>query len=102
MAAQRFVRYWSARREVFGEDKFVEKMTLSEALRDDLVALEAGMCCLLPYPDLSGRQVIYVEPKRHTREGYTSESMVRSCSWAPQSVSRVIVSHTLPMFPLFG
>jgi len=51
-------------------------MTLSGALRDDLVAIEAGMYYILPHPDISGRQIIYVEPKRHTRQGYTSESAV--------------------------
>ena len=77
LAAQRFVKYWEGRREVFGPEKFVMRMTLAEALRDDVVAIEAGMCCLLPQPDLHGRQVFYLEPRRHTREGYTSESMVR-------------------------
>lgn len=54
------------------------RMTLSEALRGDIVALEAGMCCLLPNPDLSGRQLLYISPKSHTREGYTSASMLRA------------------------
>lgn len=65
------------------------RMTLAEALRDDLVALEAGLICRLPHLDLSGRQIIYAEPSRHTRHGYTSESMVsafillrsRVCLW---------------------
>jgi len=51
-------------------------MTLREALRDDLVAMEAGPICRLPHLDLSGRQIFYFEPQRHTRQGYTSESMV--------------------------
>jgi len=51
-------------------------MTLSEALRDDLVALQAGVCCILPYLDLSGRHLLFMEPTRHTREGYTSQSIV--------------------------
>lgn len=53
------------------------KMTLSEALRDDLVALEVGWLCLLPTKDASGRQLIVMEPSRHKREGYTTKSMVR-------------------------
>jgi len=52
------------------------RMALSEALRDDLVALETGVFCLLPRLDASGRQVLYLDPSRHTREGYTSDSLV--------------------------
>ena len=75
------MNYWENRREVFGPDKFKLRMTLNEALCDDLAAVEA--CCVRPLPrlDASGRQLIFLEPSRHTREGYTSESMVRKkCS----------------------
>jgi len=64
---------------VFGPGKYLMRMTLSEALRDDLVALEAGVYCLLPRLDASGRQVLYLDPSRNTREGYTSESLVSAC-----------------------
>jgi hypothetical protein len=63
---------------VFGPEKYLMRMTLGEALRDDLVALETCVFCLLPQLDASGRQVLYLDPSRHTREGYTSESLV-SC-----------------------
>jgi hypothetical protein len=66
---------------VFGNDKFVRRMTLSEALCDDLAAVEARFLCQLPHLDASGRQLLFLEPCRHTREGYTSESMVRSAVW---------------------
>jgi len=62
---------------VFGPDKFTLPMTLSEALRDDLIALETVFYCLLPNKDLSGRQIIYLEPRRHTGSQYTPESLVR-------------------------
>jgi len=77
LAAQRFVKYWESRRDVFGEEKFTLPMTLSEALRDDVTAIETGMYCLLPEKDLSGRQMIFLEPHRHTGEGYSAESLVR-------------------------
>ena len=64
------------RREVFGRDKFVMRMTLSEALCDDLVALEVGWLQLLPNLDASGRQLLVLEPARHKKEGYTSDSLV--------------------------
>lgn len=70
--------YWENRLEVFGADKFFLPMTLSEALKDDLVALEAGVTRLLPRLDSSGRQIVLIEPHLHTRQDYSSESMVRS------------------------
>jgi len=51
-------------------------MTLSEAVRDDLVALETSYSFLLPNSDASGRPIIFSTPQRHTREGYSAESMV--------------------------
>jgi hypothetical protein len=75
------VDYWESRREVFGPEKFVLPMTLSEALRDDLVALETCLLRILPQLDASGRQLLLVEPRCHTKKGYTSESMVRSVEW---------------------
>jgi len=75
-AAQRFVYYWESRRELFGQEKYLLPMTLSGALRDDLVALEVGWLRLLPKLDASGRQLLIAEPARHKREGYTTESMV--------------------------
>jgi hypothetical protein len=67
---------------VFGPEKFVLPMTLHEALRDDLVALEACAMRLLPRLDASGRQLLLFDPCRHTRKGYTSESMVRCVVWS--------------------
>ena len=62
---------------MFGPDKFTLRMTLDEALCDDLAAVVACFFRPLPRLDASGRQLIFLEPSGHTREGYTSESMVR-------------------------
>lgn len=51
-------------------------MTLSEALKDDLAAIEAGVYLPLPKKDLSGRSMMYLEPHRNTGKGYSSESLV--------------------------
>lgn len=72
------MNYWESRREVFGPMKYLMRMTLSEALRDDTNALNTGMQLILPCTDASGRAMIYYDPSKHTREGYTAESMV-SC-----------------------
>ena len=77
LGAQRFVNYWESRREVFGPEKFLMRMTLSEALRDDLDAIESGVLCLLPHLDSSGRQLVFFEPHRRSGELYSSESLVR-------------------------
>lgn len=68
--------YWEKRKEVFGPEKFTMRMTLSEALCDDLVALEVGFFQLLPKLDSSGRQLMLLTPAYHNKEGYTSDSLV--------------------------
>lgn len=78
LAARRFVNYWEERKQVFGQ-KFTEPMTLSGALRDDLVALQAGLFRLLPEHDSFGRPITFLHVARHTLEGYTSQSMLRAC-----------------------
>lgn len=76
LAAQRFINYWESRRELFGPEKFHLRMTLSEAVRDDIVALEAGVSFTLPHPDLSGRLLFLYEPTRNAGNGYTAENLV--------------------------
>lgn len=75
LGALRFSNYWHARRDVFGE-KYLLPMTLSRALEDDIAALESGVFCLLPRQDVSGRQILYLDPSRRKRGDYTSDSLV--------------------------
>mmetsp|Transcript_20556 Transcript_20556/g.37357 ORF Transcript_20556/g.37357 Transcript_20556/m.37357 type:complete len:510 (+) Transcript_20556:2-1531(+) len=77
-AANRFVRYWQKRHQLFGTDKFCLPMTLEGALRDDAVALECGGFKILPKPDASGRPIMLGAPHCHTRVGYDTESMLRA------------------------
>jgi hypothetical protein len=51
-------------------------MSIDGALCDDVIAIEKGWMQLLPKLDASGRQLMYLEPARHDKEGYTSESLV--------------------------
>jgi hypothetical protein len=76
LAAERFVNYWKERRDLFGEEKYCQRMILSEALRDDIIALRAGVFSILPHRDLSGRHLLLVHPSRHSREGYSTKSLV--------------------------
>jgi hypothetical protein len=76
LAAQRFIRYWEDRKAVFGAEKFALPMTLSGALRDDLAAIEAAVYVQLPNRDTSGRQLLWMEPCRHSKDICTPESLV--------------------------
>lgn len=55
-------------------------MTLSEAMLDDIPALEAGVYRILPQVDAFGRQLVLLDPKRNTGDGYTVESLVSRCN----------------------
>jgi len=94
------VNYWESRREVFGDEKYTMRMTLSGALRDDMVAVGVGMHRLLPKLDSFGRKIMFIEPHRHTRQGYTSESLV-SCvaPWCEFSDLRILTALILTSIP---
>lgn len=78
----RFVKYWEERQTIFGPDKFFLPMTLNSGAfqSGDHKALEAGFFQLLPHLDSSGRQIIVITYRNHTKNGYTSEDMVRCLS----------------------
>jgi hypothetical protein len=77
-AAHRWVTYWEERRKFFGSDKFCLPMTLHGAMRDDHIAVESGFARILPGVDDSGRQMSLAIMRNHTRDGYSTESMVSS------------------------
>lgn len=80
--AQRFVNYWDTRRKLLGPDKFLLPMKLSEALRDDLDAIEDGVFIILLHVDMSGRIINFAELHRRSEGRYSSQSLVRSqCSF---------------------
>jgi hypothetical protein len=78
LAAERLANYWAARVELFGPDKCFLRLTLSEALRDDVAALRSGVYALLPQLDLSGRPLLYMNPSRNNGIGFTAESLLRA------------------------
>jgi hypothetical protein len=76
------------------------RMTLSEALKDDLDTIKDGVFCVLPIKDSSGRQLLHLEPGRKS-DGVPTDSLVRyrfSNNWL-HSLRFVSVSHT-DSFPL--
>lgn len=54
------------------------RMTLSDALADDLAAIEDGVVTILNQRDVSGRQILYTQPNRRREGLYSSESLVRT------------------------
>lgn len=78
-AAERLVRYWQHRVEVFGPSKAFGPLTLAAgALDGDEAALETGFIRLLPScRDPVGRPVLFLDPSRHFPGTYPRESMVR-------------------------
>lgn len=77
-AAQRFTKYWEQRHELFGPDKYLSPMTISESLSDgDLAALRAGVFHHLPRRESSGRPLLLLNYSCDTREGYSLENLVR-------------------------
>lgn len=51
------------------------RMTLSEALKDDLDTIKDGVFCVLPIMDSSGRQLLHLEPGR--KSDGVQDSLVR-------------------------
>lgn len=66
-------------------------ITLSEALCGDagaVRAIEAGIFYLLPHTDLSGRQLFFVEPCRHTKKGYSAAALLRAVWYTIEVAAR--------------
>jgi hypothetical protein len=58
-AAERMVRYFDTKCEIFGKDKLVKDIELSDLSVEDMAALKSGFLMLLDDKDRSGRVVMY-------------------------------------------
>lgn len=71
-AAQRFVKHFEFKRELFGDGKLVEDVTLQDLTPADLECLMSGSTQILPQKDSVGRTVIVVNQNyyryRHWKE----------------------------------
>jgi hypothetical protein len=56
-AARRLVSFFEQKNKIFGEDKLVKDITLSDLSAEDLEVLENGHMAFLPKRDMSGRVV---------------------------------------------
>lgn len=57
-AAQRMLRFFECKKELFGKGKLVTKITLQDLDEDDLEALRAGDGQISPLKDASGRPIM--------------------------------------------
>jgi hypothetical protein len=78
LAAARYTKYWDKRVEVFGPEKAFMPLTLSKALKDDMVALSTGFFSLTGTKDASGRSIIFIDPSKQDKSKYPRESMCRA------------------------
>lgn len=75
-AAKRLVRHFSTKKRLFGEEKLVKDITLTDLDEYDMEALESGGFQVLAERDLAGRSVLY---GRYTSMRYrTTENMLRA------------------------
>lgn len=58
-AAKRITRHFSTKEQLFGTEKLVKNIELSDLNEDDMEALESGGFQVLPKRDLAGRNVLF-------------------------------------------
>jgi hypothetical protein len=77
LAAQRLVRHFEIKRELFGNgDILAREVRLSDLTKDDMETLESGFLQVLPTRDAAGRIIIFLAP-RHRPEEKSIENLVR-------------------------
>eukprot|EP00541_Cyclophora_tenuis_P017470 CAMPEP_0116564582 /NCGR_PEP_ID=MMETSP0397-20121206/13383_1 /TAXON_ID=216820 /ORGANISM="Cyclophora tenuis, Strain ECT3854" /LENGTH=314 /DNA_ID=CAMNT_0004091181 /DNA_START=84 /DNA_END=1028 /DNA_ORIENTATION=- len=63
-AAQRTLKYWKFKEEIFGKDRAYRKLVLKDYTEDDLATARNHGLWLLPKPDQSGRAILFTaKPK---------------------------------------
>jgi len=79
LAVKRYLKYWTKRIDVFGDEKAFMPLTLGKGLVDDHVAIEVGYFRIIPgATDDRGRAVIFSDASRQDRNKYSRESMIRA------------------------
>jgi hypothetical protein len=74
--AQRIVKYFEQKLELFGMDKLVKSMTYNDLSEDDLEVLLSRCMQILPVPDSSGRKVVFSAPTYYYDKYKTQLNMV--------------------------
>jgi hypothetical protein len=86
-AADRLVRYWNLRRELFGLDKAYFPMTLDGAMKDDLIYLQQGFIFEAPH-DMHHRPVVYFDRIRSSKKIAPRDAVNRCIYYVLQKVTR--------------
>ena len=58
-AAERLVRFLELKRNLFGEEKLVQEITLEDFSKEDMRSLETGHVQVLPIHDMCGRSIVF-------------------------------------------
>jgi hypothetical protein len=89
-AAHRLVRYWSLRKELFGENAW-KPMTLQGAMAEDYEYLAKGVLYTLS-PDDHGRPVLFYDRIRATKKVIPRQTLAR-CWFYVASVAAAEINH---------
>ena len=76
-AAERILRYWEHRIDIFEDDRAFMPLTLKGALREDSATISKGVICPTGCQDSDGREIVFFDPSRQDREAYTRKSLAR-------------------------
>ena len=58
-AAERMIRFFDLKRELFGKEKLVEDITLKDLSLDDMETMRSGYMQVSPYKDMAGRPIVF-------------------------------------------
>ena len=75
-AAKKIIKFLEVKKDLFGQEKLVKKITLQDLDDDDLMCLKSGGVQVLPFPDSTGRKIVAAFPC--LRQYKTVESEMRA------------------------
>jgi hypothetical protein len=87
LAAERYIKYWDKRVDIFGMAHAFQPLTQAAALKNDMATFEYGVVRLVvdsktgrQAKDPSGRGIVFLDPSLQDKTKYTNQSMLR-CVW---------------------
>ena len=78
-AAERMIRFFEFKKELFGVEKLVKDIALDDMDEDDMHFLGNGYCQVSPYTDTAGRTIfVFIQKRKTLGKTYEYESLVRN------------------------
>ena len=78
-AAERMIRFFEFKKELFGVEKLVKDIALDDMDEDDMHFLGNGYCQVSPYTDTAGRTIfVFIQKRKTLGKTYGYESLVRN------------------------